>query len=68
MPMATPEWMTEVDGVQPIPADGDDFAYHERPAHKPPLIPAQWVSVTDYHKLVERVEVLERRLEELEGD
>ena len=53
-----------------VTTDEDNFAYHGRPAHNPPLIPAQWisVSVTDYHKLVERVKVLERRLEELEGD
>lgn len=30
----------------PIPADGDDYTY------KPPLIPAQWVPVTEYRHLV----------------
>lgn len=53
----------------PIPADGDDYTY------KPPLIPAQWVPVTEYHELVktverlsERVAELERRLNEAESD
>ena len=49
MPIAPIEgWVMDMDGrmipgtPRPTPADGDDYTY------KPPLIPAQWVPVTEY--------------------
>lgn len=45
----------------PIPADGDDYTY------KPPLIPSQWVPVTEYRHLVATVAQQERRIAALEA-
>lgn len=45
----------------PTPADGDDYTY------KPPLIPAQWVPVTEYRQLVATVAQQERRIAALEA-
>lgn len=46
---------------RPIPADGDDYTY------RPPLIPAQWVPVTEYRHLVATVAQQERRIAALEA-
>ena len=39
-----------------VPADGDDYTY------KPPLIPAQWVPVTEYQQLVRTVYRLQNEM------
>lgn len=39
-----------------VPADGDDYTY------KPPLIPAQWVPVTEYRQLVRTVYRLQNEM------
>lgn len=48
------------------PADGDDYTYSPRRRDRAPLIPAQWVSVGQYHNLVAEVERLRNRVAELE--
>lgn len=54
MPVALPvEDMPPV--AREIPADGDNYAY----APRKPLIPPQWVPVSEYHALVELVSRLD---------
>lgn len=43
----------------PIPADGDDYAY------RGPLIPRQWVPVSEHDELVREVDMLKRQVERL---
>jgi hypothetical protein len=69
MPIAPIEgWEMDLDGrmipgtPSPAPADGDNYACEPRPAHRPPLIPRQWVGLEDYRQLERRVEALERAL------
>ena len=47
------------------PADGDDYTYTPLP-HRQPLIPPQWVSVSEYRSLVVEVQTLRDRVAELE--
>lgn len=45
-----------------LPADGDDYAYHG------PLIPPSFYGPVAFRALEERVTILEKRVEEMQGD